>query len=116
PDVSGARSERPPAEVGVLAKRLGERLVEAVQALEQLSLVDDVAGLEPRPARRDRARARERSEAGALPRDRQRRTLHERSGVRRRRVERGREPAWGGLAVVVGERDPPPARGTPAQI
>ena len=67
------------------------------------------------PAAIERVRANGPRRARSL-RDRQRRTLDDRPGVRPRRGERGLEPARGGLAVVVGERDPPPARGPPAQI
>ena len=116
PDVPGPEPDRPPAEIGVLAERLGEGLVEAVEAGEQLGLIGDVAGLEPRSRLGDRARAGEGPQALALARDRAGRALHDRPGVRPRGAEQALEPVRGRLAVVVGERDPGAARGPPAAV
>ena len=107
---------RPPGQVGVLAD-VGERVgIEPFESFEQLPRVEDVGRLVVRAGLLDPERARVRAELAGLARIGQRAPLDH--GARRgagRRQQR-LDPARGGNAVVVDERDQRRLRQRPAVV
>ena len=115
------RVDRAPGEVGVVAHVAGETLgVEAADALEQLARVEDVAGLHVRvgPGDHERAGERplERPDLREVGGPRVGAALDDRPRVRPRGGEPVLEPAGGGDAIVVGEREQARAGGVPALL
>ena len=96
--------ERPQPEVGVLAPRVREALVEAAEPFEQLPWVRDVAGLEPLARPDDPDAAREPVEVLGLGGVRLGPSLED-GAVVVPGTEQALEPVGGRPAIVVEERD-----------